>query len=160
MLTTSNVSLEIEAAANSFCAVRAVDKSVLLLKTETELSAETVSYPNKYIFSFLAILFYSLLQFLHQRLLACIGHPPLFTCAGHNNMYIIRRLHFLAVRCPVKDLGFDLSSDSWTCIVIWEASGDDHKSISTPHRDSFILGTVPSERCRARKDLRKSKIPN
>ncbi|POI35426.1 hypothetical protein CIB84_000822, partial [Bambusicola thoracicus] len=41
MVTTSNVSLVIEAAANSFCAVRAVDKSVLLLKTETELSAET-----------------------------------------------------------------------------------------------------------------------
>lgn len=65
MLTTSNVSLVIEAAANSFCAVRAVDKSVLLLKTETELSAETVSYPNKYIFSFLAVLLYSLLLFLH-----------------------------------------------------------------------------------------------
>ncbi|XP_021250470.1 ovostatin [Numida meleagris] len=42
MLTASNVSLVIEAAANSFCAVRAVDKSVLLLKTETELSAETI----------------------------------------------------------------------------------------------------------------------
>ncbi|XP_067145538.1 ovostatin-like [Apteryx mantelli] len=37
-----NVSLVIEAAANSFCAVRAVDQSVLLLKSETELSAETV----------------------------------------------------------------------------------------------------------------------
>lgn len=49
MLTTSNVSLVIEAAANSFCAVRAVDKSMLLLKSETELSAETetVSYPNR-----------------------------------------------------------------------------------------------------------------
>eukprot|EP00076_Gallus_gallus_P006051 NP_990557.2 ovostatin precursor [Gallus gallus] len=42
MLTTSNVSLVIEAAANSFCAVRAVDKSMLLLKSETELSAETI----------------------------------------------------------------------------------------------------------------------
>uniref|UniRef100_A0A8C2TZ08 Ovostatin n=1 Tax=Coturnix japonica TaxID=93934 RepID=A0A8C2TZ08_COTJA len=42
MLTSSNVSLVIEAAANSFCAVRAVDKSVLLLKTETELTAETI----------------------------------------------------------------------------------------------------------------------
>uniref|UniRef100_A0A8B9NRJ9 OVOS protein n=1 Tax=Apteryx owenii TaxID=8824 RepID=A0A8B9NRJ9_APTOW len=37
-----NVSLVIEAAANSFCAVRAVDQSVLLLKSETELSDETV----------------------------------------------------------------------------------------------------------------------
>ncbi|NWR45528.1 OVOS protein, partial [Regulus satrapa] len=38
----SNVSLVIEAAANSFCAVRAVDQSVLLLKPETELSMEMV----------------------------------------------------------------------------------------------------------------------
>ncbi|KGL79418.1 Ovostatin, partial [Tinamus guttatus] len=42
ILSASNVSLVIEAAANSFCAVRAVDQSVLLLKSETELSAETV----------------------------------------------------------------------------------------------------------------------
>ncbi|KFV85384.1 Ovostatin, partial [Struthio camelus australis] len=42
MLSASNVSLVIEAAANSFCAVRAVDQSVLLLKSETELSVETV----------------------------------------------------------------------------------------------------------------------
>ncbi|NWX90083.1 OVOS protein, partial [Nothoprocta pentlandii] len=42
LLSASNVSLVIEAAANSFCAVRAVDQSVLLLKSETELSAETV----------------------------------------------------------------------------------------------------------------------
>ncbi|XP_030803233.1 ovostatin-like [Camarhynchus parvulus] len=38
----SNVSLVIEAAAHSFCAVRAVDQSVLLLKPETELSMEMV----------------------------------------------------------------------------------------------------------------------
>ncbi|NXL86372.1 OVOS protein, partial [Alectura lathami] len=42
MLSASNVSLVIKAAANSFCAVRAVDQSVLLLKSETELSAETI----------------------------------------------------------------------------------------------------------------------
>ncbi|KAM6420957.1 LOW QUALITY PROTEIN: ovostatin-like [Pluvialis apricaria] len=42
MRSASNVSLVIEAAANSFCAVRAVDQSVLLLKSETELSAETI----------------------------------------------------------------------------------------------------------------------
>ncbi|XP_074966839.1 ovostatin-like [Phalacrocorax aristotelis] len=42
MRAASNVSLSIEAAANSFCAVRAVDQSVLLLKSETELSAEMV----------------------------------------------------------------------------------------------------------------------
>ncbi|NXT53834.1 OVOS protein, partial [Pluvianellus socialis] len=42
MRSASNVSLVIEAAANSFCAVRAVDQSVLLLKSGTELSAETI----------------------------------------------------------------------------------------------------------------------
>ncbi|KFZ53704.1 Ovostatin, partial [Antrostomus carolinensis] len=42
MRSASNVSLVIEAAANSFCAVRAVDQSVLLLKSKTELSAETI----------------------------------------------------------------------------------------------------------------------
>ncbi|NWI86207.1 OVOS protein, partial [Pitta sordida] len=42
MRPASNVSLVIEAAANSFCAVRAVDQSVLLLKPEMELSAEMV----------------------------------------------------------------------------------------------------------------------
>ncbi|XP_009975057.3 ovostatin-like [Tyto alba] len=40
--SASNVSLVIEAAANSFCAVRAVDQSVLLLKPEPELSAESI----------------------------------------------------------------------------------------------------------------------
>lgn len=44
MHPASNVSLVIEAAANSFCAVRAVDQSVLLLKPETELSVEMVSF--------------------------------------------------------------------------------------------------------------------
>ncbi|KYO35579.1 alpha-2-macroglobulin isoform X2 [Alligator mississippiensis] len=38
----SNVSLLIKAAANSHCALRAVDQSVLLLKPEQQLSAETV----------------------------------------------------------------------------------------------------------------------
>ncbi|NXU86100.1 OVOS protein, partial [Xiphorhynchus elegans] len=42
MHPASNVSLVIEAAANSFCAVRAVDQSVLLLKPETELSMEMI----------------------------------------------------------------------------------------------------------------------
>ncbi|XP_033029742.1 ovostatin-like [Lacerta agilis] len=41
-LPASNVSLHIKAAANSHCALRAVDQSVLLLKPETELSAESV----------------------------------------------------------------------------------------------------------------------
>ncbi|NXE27914.1 OVOS protein, partial [Ardeotis kori] len=42
MRSASNVSLVIEAAANSFCAVRAVDQSMLLLKSETEPSVETI----------------------------------------------------------------------------------------------------------------------
>ncbi|NXN25590.1 OVOS protein, partial [Nycticryphes semicollaris] len=42
MRSAFNVSLVIEAAANSFCAVSAVDKSMLLLKSEAELSAEMI----------------------------------------------------------------------------------------------------------------------
>ncbi|NWH20923.1 OVOS protein, partial [Grus americana] len=42
MRSASNVSLVIEAAADSFCAVRAVDQSVLLLQPETELSEEMI----------------------------------------------------------------------------------------------------------------------
>ncbi|KAH1185863.1 hypothetical protein KIL84_018612, partial [Mauremys mutica] len=41
-LPASNVSLHLEASANSHCALRAVDESVLLLRPERELSAETV----------------------------------------------------------------------------------------------------------------------
>ncbi|XP_007661640.1 ovostatin homolog 2 [Ornithorhynchus anatinus] len=41
-LPGSNVSLHLEAAANSYCALRAVDRSVLLLKPEEQLSAATV----------------------------------------------------------------------------------------------------------------------
>ncbi|XP_066468771.1 ovostatin-like [Tiliqua scincoides] len=41
-LPASNVSLHISAAANSHCALRAVDQSVLLLRPERELSAESV----------------------------------------------------------------------------------------------------------------------
>ncbi|XP_042303671.1 ovostatin-like [Sceloporus undulatus] len=41
-LPASNVSLHIKAAANSHCALRALDQSVLLLRPEKELSAKTV----------------------------------------------------------------------------------------------------------------------
>ncbi|XP_023968757.2 ovostatin-like [Chrysemys picta bellii] len=41
-LPASNISLQLEAAANSYCALRAVDQSVLLLRPEQELSADTV----------------------------------------------------------------------------------------------------------------------
>ncbi|KAM6309763.1 ovostatin-like [Podargus strigoides] len=43
-LPGSKVSLHLEAAANSYCALRAVDQSVLLLQPGRELSAETVYY--------------------------------------------------------------------------------------------------------------------
>ncbi|KFW02616.1 Ovostatin, partial [Fulmarus glacialis] len=43
-LPGSKVSLHLEAAANSYCALRAVDQSVLLLQPERELSAESVYY--------------------------------------------------------------------------------------------------------------------
>ncbi|XP_009876792.1 PREDICTED: ovostatin-like [Apaloderma vittatum] len=43
-LPGSEVSLHLEAAANSYCALRAVDQSVLLLQPEQELSAERVYY--------------------------------------------------------------------------------------------------------------------
>ncbi|XP_063999068.1 ovostatin-like [Pogoniulus pusillus] len=42
MHPASKVRLVIKAAPNSFCALRAVDQSVLLLKSETEVSAETI----------------------------------------------------------------------------------------------------------------------
>lgn len=61
MRSASNVSLVIEAAANSFCAVRAVDQSVLLLQSEPELSAETVSYSNKLTFYLPTSTFYRFL---------------------------------------------------------------------------------------------------
>ncbi|NWH63127.1 OVOS protein, partial [Geococcyx californianus] len=40
----SKVGLHLEAAANSYCALRAIDQSVLLLQPEHELSAESVYY--------------------------------------------------------------------------------------------------------------------
>ncbi|NXH78696.1 OVOS protein, partial [Hydrobates tethys] len=43
-LPGSQVSLHLEAAANSYCALRAVDQSLLLLQPEQELSAESVYY--------------------------------------------------------------------------------------------------------------------
>ncbi|NXA38237.1 OVOS protein, partial [Eudromia elegans] len=46
-LPGSNISLHLEAAANSYCALRAVDKSILLLRPEQEFSPETVYYQNR-----------------------------------------------------------------------------------------------------------------
>uniref|UniRef100_A0A8C4UZH8 OVOS protein n=1 Tax=Falco tinnunculus TaxID=100819 RepID=A0A8C4UZH8_FALTI len=43
-LPGSKVGLHLEAAANSYCALRAVDQSVLLLQPERQLSAESVYY--------------------------------------------------------------------------------------------------------------------
>ncbi|XP_050799023.1 ovostatin-like [Gopherus flavomarginatus] len=41
-LPASNISLHLEAATNSYCALRAVDQSVLLLRPEQELSADFI----------------------------------------------------------------------------------------------------------------------
>ncbi|NWY06636.1 OVOS protein, partial [Nothoprocta ornata] len=46
-LPGSNISLHLEAAANSYCALRAIDKSILLLRPEQELSPETVYYRHR-----------------------------------------------------------------------------------------------------------------
>ncbi|NXI90677.1 OVOS protein, partial [Psophia crepitans] len=43
-LPGSKVSLHLEAATNSYCALRAVDQSILLLQPEQELTAESVYY--------------------------------------------------------------------------------------------------------------------
>ncbi|KAM6292274.1 ovostatin-like [Porphyrio hochstetteri] len=43
-LPGSKVSLHLEAAANSYCALRAIDQSVLLLQSEQDLTAESVYY--------------------------------------------------------------------------------------------------------------------
>ncbi|NXP49590.1 OVOS protein, partial [Heliornis fulica] len=43
-LPGSKVNLHLEAAANSYCALRAVDQSVLLLQSEEDLTAESVYY--------------------------------------------------------------------------------------------------------------------
>lgn len=53
-LPGSNASLNLQAAPDSFCALRAVDKSVLLLKSEQQLSAESVRSLISSVFLFLS----------------------------------------------------------------------------------------------------------
>uniref|UniRef100_G1LBI2 Uncharacterized protein n=1 Tax=Ailuropoda melanoleuca TaxID=9646 RepID=G1LBI2_AILME len=79
-LPGSSTSLYLQAAPDSFCALRAVDKSVLLLKAEQQLSAESVS-PRISSFSS-RFLPFSLCFFV------C------FVCHGSPYLYSLQRKHF------------------------------------------------------------------
>ncbi|XP_037704174.1 ovostatin homolog 2-like [Choloepus didactylus] len=80
-LPGSNVNLHLQAAANSFCALRAVDKSVLLLKSEQELSAESVYslLPKTELFGY----FYHGLNLDDEKLDPCIPQKDMF----YNGLY-------------------------------------------------------------------------
>ncbi|XP_014795623.1 PREDICTED: ovostatin-like [Calidris pugnax] len=69
-LPGSKVSLHLEAAANSYCALRAVDQSVLLLRPERELTAESVYYRLRV--SDLYGYYYNGLNLEEYKLEACI----------------------------------------------------------------------------------------
>ncbi|KAL6063986.1 hypothetical protein STEG23_028506, partial [Scotinomys teguina] len=80
-LPGSTTRLHLQAAPDSFCALRAVDKSVLLLKPEQELSPEIVYYmlPNIYQFGY----FYHGLNLDDDRVDPCIPQKDLF----YNGLY-------------------------------------------------------------------------
>ncbi|XP_077026097.1 ovostatin homolog 2-like isoform X2 [Tamandua tetradactyla] len=80
-LPGSKVNLYLQAAANSFCALRAVDKSVLLLKAEQELSAESVYnlLPNTELNGY----FYHGLNLDDEMLDPCIPQKDIF----YNGLY-------------------------------------------------------------------------
>ncbi|ELK10442.1 Ovostatin like protein 2 [Pteropus alecto] len=82
-LPGSNTSLYLQAAPDSFCALRAVDKSVLLLKSEKELSAENVYslLPNIELYGY----FYHDLNLDDARLDPCIPQKDMF----YNGLYYI-----------------------------------------------------------------------
>ncbi|KAL1791017.1 pregnancy zone protein-like, partial [Sigmodon hispidus] len=80
-LPGSTTSLHLQAAPDSFCALRAVDKSVLLLKPEQELSPETVYnlIPNVQQYGY----FYHGLNLDDDRVDPCIPQKNLF----YNGLY-------------------------------------------------------------------------
>nr|XP_058138758.1 ovostatin homolog isoform X2 [Dasypus novemcinctus] len=80
-LPGSNVHLHLQAAANSFCALRAVDKSILLLKSEKELTAESVYYllPNIELYDY----FYHGLNLDDEKQVPCIPLKDMF----YNGVY-------------------------------------------------------------------------
>ncbi|ERE67082.1 putative ovostatin like protein [Cricetulus griseus] len=80
-LPGSTTRLHLQAAPNSFCGLRAVDKSVLLLKPEQELSPESVYnlLPNIHPYGY----FYHGLNLDDDRVNPCIPQKDLF----HNGLY-------------------------------------------------------------------------
>ncbi|XP_046537067.1 LOW QUALITY PROTEIN: ovostatin homolog 2-like [Equus quagga] len=82
-LPGSKTSLYLQAAPDSFCALRAVDKSVLLLKSEQQLSAESVYnlLPNIELYGY----FYHGLNLDDGKLDPCIPQKDMF----YNGLYYI-----------------------------------------------------------------------
>ncbi|XP_040498538.1 ovostatin homolog 2-like [Ursus maritimus] len=82
-LPGSNTSLYLQAAPDSFCALRAVDKSVLLLKAEQQLSAESVYslLPNIELYGY----FYHGLNLDDGKLDSCIPQKDMF----YNGLYYV-----------------------------------------------------------------------
>uniref|UniRef100_A0A8C0JYP0 Ovostatin homolog 2-like n=1 Tax=Canis lupus dingo TaxID=286419 RepID=A0A8C0JYP0_CANLU len=82
-LPGSNTSFYLQAAPDSFCALRAVDKSVLLLKSEQQLSAESVYslLPNIELYGY----FHHGLNLDDGKLEACIPQKDMF----YNGLYYI-----------------------------------------------------------------------
>nr|XP_031300000.1 ovostatin homolog 2-like [Camelus dromedarius] len=80
-LPGSSTRLQLKAAPDSFCALRAVDKSVLLLKSEPQLSAETVYnlLPNTELYGYL----YHGLNLDDGKLDPCIPQKDMF----YNGLY-------------------------------------------------------------------------
>ncbi|XP_077615086.1 ovostatin homolog 2-like [Crocuta crocuta] len=82
-LPGSNTNLYLQAAPDSFCALRAVDKSVLLLKSEQQLSAESVYnlLPNVELYGY----FYHGLNLDDGKFDSCITQKDIF----YNGLYYI-----------------------------------------------------------------------
>ncbi|CAK7298902.1 Ovostatin homolog 2 [Vulpes lagopus] len=82
-LPGSNTSFYLQAAPDSFCALRAVDKSVLLLKSEQQLSAESVYslLPNIELYGY----FHHGLNLDDGKLEPCIPQKDMF----YNGLYYI-----------------------------------------------------------------------
>ncbi|XP_032710831.1 ovostatin homolog 2-like [Lontra canadensis] len=82
-LPGSNTSLYLQTAPDSFCALRAVDKSVLLLKSEQQLSAESVYrlLPNIELYGY----FHHGLNLDDSKLDSCIPQKDMF----YNGLYYV-----------------------------------------------------------------------
>ncbi|XP_040344921.1 ovostatin homolog 2-like [Herpailurus yagouaroundi] len=87
-LPGSNTDLYLQAAPDSFCALRAVDKSVLLLKSEQQLSAESVYdlLPHVELYGY----FYHGLNLDDGKFDSCIPQKDIF----YNGLYYIPVSHY------------------------------------------------------------------